>query len=232
MSIAIIPARGGSKRIPRKNIRQFYGIPIIARVVETLKATELFNKILVSSDDLEIISLSKSLGCIAPFIRPAELATDHASTSEVVNHAIDWLVTSGESADTKFLVAYPTAVLMKPIQIIEALDLLRPGLSDLVFAGAEFESQIQRAWWRSESGEVREVFPGMQPRRSQDLQPAYFDAGQFYWTTVDGFRENVMKDPRRRAMYEIDRLDAIDINTESDWQRAETRFRELSPGER
>lgn len=224
---AIVPARAGSKRIPGKNLRAFHGRPIILRVLETLKQTQLFDRIIVSSDDFGLIQLVKEAGYEAPFVRPAHLASDQAGTAEVAHHAIEWLQQSGVSTESAFLLAYPTAVMMTEAHLHESSELLEPGICDFVFSGARFPSEIQRAWWKAGDSSVRPVTPGNQATRSQDLPPAFYDAGQFYWTTHDGWREEVLERGLKRRLYEIDQLEAVDINTEDDWIRAERLFRLL-----
>lgn len=222
-----MPARGGSKRIVGKNSRTFRGKPIIIRVLDVLHNSNLFDKILVSSDDSKIIQLVEKAGYDAPFIRPAHLATDKMGTAAVANHAIEYLLGSGASKDSDFLLAYPTAVMMTELHLQEARNLLNPGVCDFVFSAARFPSEIQRAWWKADDSSVKPVMPGNQSARSQDLTPAYYDAGQFYWTTHDGWRPEVLEHGVRRKMYEIDPIEAIDINTEDDWARAERLFQLL-----
>lgn len=222
-----MPARAGSKRIPGKNVRPFDGRPIILRVLETLTQTQLFDRIIVSSDDFNLIQLVKDAGYSAPFLRPSHLATDLAGTADVANHAIDWLVNSGTSKDSHFLLCYPTAVMSTAQHLREAHELLEPGICDFVFSAARFPSEVQRAWWKTDDASVKPVMPGNQSERSQDLAPVYYDAGQFYWTTYHGWRDEVLERGAKRRLYEIDLLEAVDINTEADWIRAERLFRLL-----
>lgn len=224
---AILPGRGRSKRIPGKNTRSFNGVPIILRVLETLKNSKIFDRIIVSSDDVGLRQMVKNAGYDAPFVRPAHLASDRAGTTEVAHHAIDWLLTSGVEKDSDFLLCYPTAVMTTAEHLRGAHDLLEPGDCDFVFSGARFPSEVQRAWWKKEDSRVEPVMPGNQSTRSQDLTPAYYDAGQFYWSTHDGWRKDVLEHGVKRRLYEIDPLEAIDINTEEDWIRAERLYRLL-----
>lgn len=226
-SFAVVPARAGSRRVPGKNSRPFLGKPIVFRVLDTLKESKLFDEIIVSSDDLNLIQLVKDAGYSAPFVRPSHLASDEAGTAAVANHAIQWLLESGVSTDSAFLVAYPTAVMMTEAHLHESGELLEPGVCDFVFSGARFPSEIQRSWWRADDSSVEQVMPGNQSARSQDLAPAYYDAGQFYWSTQDGWRDDVLERGVKRRIYEIDPLEAVDINTEDDWIRAERLFRLL-----
>lgn len=222
--IAIVPARGGSKRIKGKNIRLFAGKPIIQRVLETLDSSGLFKQIIVSTEDDQIAELVEDLGFEVPFRRPPSLASDYATTAEVVNHAIHWLERSGASRETIYLTAYPTAVFMTTNHLSKSVELLQPGRFDIVFAASRFRSELQRAWWVGENGSVTEVFPGNQQERSQDLKPAFFDAGQFYWSTATGWTPSVQCDYSRRTMFELGPYEAVDINTEDDWEFAEMLF--------
>lgn len=219
MRFAIVPSRAGSKRIPSKNMRMFLGKPIIQRVLETVRESSLFDRIIVSTDSPSTASFVESLGFEAPFSRPAELADDFASTADVANHAIQWLLGNGASARDTFLLTYPTSVMMTTHHLHNSLQLLAPGKCDFVFAGAAFPSAIERAWMLSKQGEAKPEYPSRQGHRSQDLEPKYFDAGQFYWTTSNGW--NSSSPPASKKIYEIDLLEAIDINTEQDWVRAE-----------
>jgi pseudaminic acid cytidylyltransferase len=223
-AFAIIPARGGSKRIPRKNLREFLGLPIVQRVIKVLVESEIFVDVLVSTDDQDIARTALDAGAQVPFLRPAELADDYASTADVAQHAISWLLEAGADPSSQFLVAYPTAVMMTPQQLKDSRSLLRAGYCDLVFTGARFPSEIQRAWWKTDDNFVTPVLPGNQSKRSQDLESAFFDAGQFYWSTKDGWSQEVLESGERRKLFEIDYLEAIDINTEEDWSRAEKMF--------
>ena len=224
---AIVPARGGSKRIPNKNIRSFLGEPILRRVIRLLQESDLFENIIVSTDSKSIAELGSAWGANVPFLRPAELSDDFASTADVSNHAIDWLINSGVAEDSHFLVAYPTAVFITTVQLQESRALLEPGHCDFVFAGAKYSSEIERSWRANDEGFVRPVFPGNQHRRSQDLPPAYFDVGQFYWSSRNGWKREVLEEGKRRRIFEIDPIEAVDINTESDWVRAEKLFKLL-----
>lgn len=221
---AVVPARGGSQRIPGKNIRDFFGVPIIERTISTLRKSRLFEAVIVSTDDPIIAEVALKAGAEVPFMRPKELADDFATTSQVANHSIGWLLNSGADSASFFLVAYPTAVMMTEKHLRESRALLEPRFCDFVFAGARFPSEIERSWRRNAKNFVEPVFHGNQAKRSQDLDPAFFDAGQFYWSTKDGWTPEVLNEGKRRRIYEIDPLEAVDINTEQDWARAERLF--------
>ena len=144
MNIAIIPARGGSKRIPKKNIKNFKGKPIIAWSIEAAKQSKLFDYIIVSTDDEEISSVSSKYGALVPFIRPKELTDDYIGTSEVIKHAAQWAINS--LGDMEYIcVIYATAPFITPKDILFGLDLLKSSTADLAFTVASFPFPIQRA---------------------------------------------------------------------------------------
>lgn len=213
MSVAILPARGGSKRIPRKNIREFLGRPAIAWPIAA--ARQVFARVVVSTDDPEIAEVAKAHGAEIPFMRGAEISDDHTGTTEVVADAVSRL-----SLPDPTVVAciYPTAMLIQP-------DDLRAGMEKLehatwVLSLGAYRTPIQRAYCETDSG-FAAIDPNSMPKRSQDLQPAYFDAGQFYlaragtWTAPDarvwdGAAGVVLPETR-----------AVDVDTPDDWDRAE-----------
>lgn len=220
--IAIVPARAGSKRIISKNTKLFLGVPIIVRVLKMLRSCGIFEDIVVSTDDEELISNVKNLGFSAPFVRPSELASDYASTADVANHAINYLLDSGVAAETDFCLVYPTAVMTRSETILDSYDSFRAIGCELMFAAAPFSSEIHRAWFRDDFGGVRPIFQGFQSYRSQDLPRAYFDAGQFYWFKRNAWREEVLEQGIGRTLFEVSPLEAVDINTIEDWKLAET----------
>lgn len=224
MNVAIIPARGGSKRIPRKNILPFCGKPIIAHSIETAIVSGLFDKVIVSTDDDEIANVSRNHGAEVPFVRPVELADDHAGTHPVIDHAVRWLVDNGNVIDNVCCL-YATAPLIVQDDLSKALELLETGKWESVVAAAEFSSPIFRAFQYAESGGIKMIFPEHYNSRSQDLPMAMYDAGLFYWATANncmtppkGFSEcsTVIKIPSWRVQ---------DIDTLDDWKRAEVIFK-------
>lgn len=222
---AIIPARGGSKRIPKKNLRAFLGKPIIQRVLGTLKEAELFERIIVSTDDDEISELVTASGFEVPFRRPAELSDDFASTSEVATHAIDWLLSHGARPDSRFVTVYPTAVMVTVDQLKSAENLLGSDGCNFVFVGTRFPSQIRRAWKQTSLGTMEAISPESQRLRTQDIdQDLFYDQGQFYWSTSRSWN-GTQEDPQVRKMLEISPFSAVDIDTEQDWELAERLFK-------
>jgi N-acylneuraminate cytidylyltransferase len=219
--LAIIPARGGSKRIPRKNVRVMAGIPLIGRTIETAKQSELFDRIVVSTDDDEIAEISRQFGAETPFRRPAELADDFCPTRPVISHALNMLLAESSEPFDLTCVLYPAAVLIEPDDLIAALKVLRLGQCDQVFSAARFPAPIQRAWSLDESGFAIFREPEMFNSRSQDLLETFFDAGQFYWSRNEYWLGNRAEETYRRKIYELPRHKVCDIDTEEDWKFAE-----------
>jgi len=229
VNIAIIPARGGSKRIPRKNVRNFCGKPMIAWSIEAAFASECFDRVLVSTDDEEIAAVARACGAETPFMRPRELADDFAGTIPVISHAVEWLSQRGMGPDLACCL-YATAPFVAPADLCQARDLLTDPTIDYVFAAARFPAPIQRALRLNASRRIEMFDPTQARTRSQDLESAYFDAGQFYWGRRDAWlgarpifalTSTVVLLPRHRVQ---------DIDTEDDWAHAEILFKMQSAG--
>lgn len=226
MRVAIIPARGGSKRIPRKNIKPFCGKPMIAWSIETAKATGLFDHIIVSTDDDEIADIASQYGAEVPFRRPAELADDHAVTRAVMIHAITQIIALFGKPDFVCCI-YPTAPLMSPANVTEAFELLRHSEVDFTFSVAKFASPIQRALKMTQQGGVTMFHEEYRKTRSQDLEEAYHDAGQFYWGRTDAFLNDLPTYSNHSIPYVMPASRVRDIDTPEDWQVAEFLFEAL-----
>lgn len=224
MNVAIIPARGGSKRIPRKNVRPFCGKPMLAWSIEALRDSGSVDRIVVSTDDDEIAQTALSLGAELPFRRPAELANDHAATLPVMAHAVGALRELGWKLDS-VCCAYATAPLMNPDDLRRAREELEVSAADYVFTCTTFAFPIQRALRASAEGGVEPMFPESIQKRSQDLPTAFHDAGQFYWGTVDAYARQAPIFSSRSRPFLIPRYRVQDIDTEEDWLRAELLFR-------
>jgi len=219
MNIAIIPARGGSKRIPRKNIKDFCGKPMIAGAIEVAKASELFDHIVVTTDDAEISELARVWGAEVPFVRPAELADDYTPTVPVVAHAIGACQALGWQVDQVCCI-YPAVPFMQCGDLVTALQMLEEKNADYVFPVATYPSAIQRALRQLPSGLMEPFDSQYASTRSQDLEPAYYDAGQFYWGRAQTWREG--KNIHQHGMgLVIPNWRVVDIDNEEDWQRAE-----------
>ncbi len=220
MKIAIIPARGGSKRIPRKNIRLFKGIPAIARAIQTAQSSNLFNVILVSTDDLEIAEIARQWGAEVPFLRPVELADDVTGTTEVIAHATQWAMSQQWNLEGVCCI-YATTPFLRVNDLMAGWDGLNSGEWLYAFAATEFSSSIFRAFQRDKNGGVEMFFPEHFHRRSQDLPVALHDAGQFYWGRPQAWLEQKRIFDRRSIPIIIPRWRVQDIDTEEDWLHAE-----------
>lgn len=223
MIVAIIPARGGSKRIPRKNIRLFAGKPVLAYSIAAARATGLFDRVLVSTDDEEIASVARQWGAETPFVRPADLADDYAGTNEVVAHALNWLAESGSPADLACCI-YATAPFVTPASLSLGLEALRLEGKIFAFSVTSFDFPIYRAIRLLPDGGVSPCFPEFIEHRSQDLETAYHDAGQFYWGQSSAFVEGLPLFAPYSAPVVLPRHQVQDIDTEEDWERAESMY--------
>ena len=223
-AIAIITARGGSKRIPGKNIRDFHGKPLISWTIHNLLSSQLFSRVIVSTDSKEIAAISREAGAEVPFLRPPELSDDFTPTANVADHAINWLIGDGVADSTRFCVVYPAAVSLTPKDLSESKRILESSGADLVFAGCEFPSHPDRAWTLAEDNFVAPVAGEFQSARSQDLEPRFYDAGQFYWSHKSAWADVIQGLPIRRALYIMPRSRAIDIDKEEDWELAKLLF--------
>ena len=221
MNICVIPARGGSKRIPRKNIREFNGRPMIAWSITAARSSGCFDQILVSTDDLEIAGLASHWGAEVPYIRPAALANDFAGTTPVVAHAVQWYLDSGREIDAVCCL-YATAPFVRPSDIKNGLDLLQQTASSrFVFTATGYASPIQRALGLDPvSGEAFMWHPENFGRRNQDLEPAYHDCGQFYWGRPQAWLQSVNLFEGGKPLI-LPRWRVQDIDTEDDWIQAE-----------
>lgn len=224
MKVAVIPARGGSKRIPKKNIRDFCGKPALAYAIEAARRSRLFDKIIVSSDDQSIVSVANNFGAETPFMRPRELADDYSGTVPVIAHAIEEMQTAGVTPDLVCCI-YPCVPLIQYQDLCRGLQLLnRSSNSKFSFPVAEFPSSIQRAISLDEKALTEPFYPDYQLTRSQDCMPAFYDAGQFYW----GYREDWINSPTIHSCgvgLVIPSWRAVDIDTPDDWLRAEIAYR-------
>jgi len=188
MKIAVIPARGGSKRIPRKNIKPFCGKPMIAYSIEAALASGCFDQVIVSTDSEEIAEISVAHGAVVPFMRPEDLSDDHTGTTPVIAHAIEWLNNTGTPPDYVCCI-YATAPFVRPTDIELGLRKLEEAGCDFAFSVTSFAFPIQRAVRITEENRVEMFTPHTFHTRSQDLAEAFHDAGQFYWGTASAWLE-------------------------------------------
>lgn len=223
-AIAVIPARGGSKRIPRKNIKSFYGRPMISYSIEGAKSCNIFDKIIVSTDSPEIADAARQSGADVPFIRPPELADDFTPTAPVLLHALEQLSRAGEGY--QFLCCiYPTAVFIQPKYIMDGFKLIKTGKAETVFSVTSYSFPIFRALKIEDDGRLKMFWPEYEMTRSQDLTEAYHDAGQFYWLNVPRFIQSKKIYGDRAMPVVIPRSLVVDIDNEEDWEVAENLYR-------
>lgn len=225
-AVAVIPARGGSRRVPRKNIRPFGGRPMLAYPIETARRSGLFERIIVSTDDDETADLARSFGADVPFLRPAHLSDDHTGTIPVVAHATRWALDELTQLDFVCCI-YPATPFLDADDLQRAYGKMTEGAWDYCLAACEYASPIFRSFRPREDGGVEMFFPDRFPVRSQDLPRALHDAGQFYFGRVDAWlAERPIFGPWSTCI-ELPRWRAHDIDTEEDWRLAELVWRAL-----
>jgi len=225
-AIAIIPARGGSKRIPRKNIKDFFGKPLISYSIETALASNLFEKVIVTTDDENIAKIAIEYGAEVPFLRPKELSDDFTGTVDVVNHTIEYLESIGEHYNY-ICTVYATAPLLQKEYLVEGYEKLQNSDAINAFSATSMPFPIQRTFKLNANGRCEMFTPQYYMSRSQDLEEAYQDAGQFYWTKRD--------EKSKEIMFGKDSIPIIlprhlvqDIDTLEDWKRAEYMYQVLN----
>jgi pseudaminic acid cytidylyltransferase len=229
MNIALIPARGGSKRIPGKNIKLFAGKPLIAYSIAAARACGLFDRIIVSTDSPAIAEVATGLGAEAPFLRPADLADDFASTDSVFLHTLSWLDKESRVPDYACCI-YASAPLLQPEALLRGLALLKEQQATSAFSVTTFPSPVFRALRLDERQRLSMVWPEHHGSRSQDLPEVYHDAGQFYWVDVVKYLSEGRVFSSDAVPVRIPRHLVQDIDTPEDWTRAELMFRCLTPG--
>ena len=226
MKIAVIPARGGSKRIPRKNIKDFCGKPMIAWSIASAKASGMFDHIIVSTDDVEIAEVAKQWGAEVPFMRSAELSNDYAGTTEVIAHATQWALEQGWPV-TAVCCIYATAPFLQVDDLKQGLEALESGDWEYAFAATDFAAPIFRSFKQRADGGIEMFFPDHFLTRSQDLPTALHDAGQFYWGRPSAWMEGKRIFDRHSMPIVIPRWRVQDIDEQDDWIRAEKSFNQL-----
>ncbi|GHS89749.1 pseudaminic acid cytidylyltransferase [Campylobacterota bacterium] len=223
-TIAVIPARAGSKRVPRKNIRHFCGKPIIAYSIEAARDSLVFDEIIVSTDDAEIAAVARSCGAETPFVRPAELCDDFTGVSAVVKHAIG---ARGLDRGDRACLIYATAPFISAIDLQKAGGMLEFSATDFVLSIAAFEAPIFRAVKMDDRGFIGSIWREYEASRSQDLPLAFHDAAHFCFGFARSFLDDLSIFNSRTLGYEIEQKRVQDIDTEGDWARAEAMFRAL-----
>ena len=223
---AIIPARGGSKRIPRKNIKTFLGKPIISYSIEKAISSQLFDKVIVSTDDDEIAKIAMRYGAEVPFVRPANLSDDYTGSSKVVAHSLNWMQQQGLRVDALCCI-YATAPFIRSNDLCIAYDILKSNKWDFVFTATEFDYPVQRSFRILKNGSMEMMFPENYAKRSQDLEVYYHDVGQFYWGKPESWLEKKIVFSEKSTVIQIPSYRAVDIDSENDWKRAELLYRLL-----
>ena len=229
-NVAVITARGGSKRIPRKNIKFFRDKPIIAYSIQTALQSGLFDTVMVSTDDAEIAQISIKYGAEVPFYRSPATSDDHSGTADVMLEVIGQLMATGKEFEFACCL-YPTAPLIKIEDLRTGYELLRKNSHISVFPVCPFSYPIYRALQVGQDGKVGMIWPENLNRRSQDLPPAYHDAGQFYWMHIPSFLKEKKLMTSNSGSIILNELQVQDIDNETDWKLAEIKYSILFPDE-
>lgn len=219
MNLAVIPARGGSKRIPGKNIKTFAGKPMIAHSIEAAKRSGLFERIIVSTDSQEIADIALKYGAEVPFLRPAAIADDFTPTQNVLTHALEF---ASETVSYEYLCCiYATAPLVSTEYIKKGYELIKEKKANTVFSVASFPHPIFRAYKVTDDGTVQMFWPEHGLTRSNDLPEAFHDAGQFYWIDAANFMKTGKMISKPAFPLVLPRYMVVDIDTKEDWEVAE-----------
>lgn len=224
-SLAIIPARGGSKRIPRKNVKHFLGQPILAYSLKAAISSQLFDEVMVSTDDEEIKKIAEKNGAEVPFLRSESNSGDFATTVDVAIEVIKQYKTIGKEFDY-ICILYPTALFVTPDKLQLAFKKLTEKGYDSVFPLIRYSTAIQRAL-RWDNGKVEMIHPEHVNSRTQDLEPSFFDAGQFYWIQPDAILEKKKLWTDNSGAILLSELEAQDIDAPDDWELAEFKYRRI-----
>jgi len=222
-AIAVIPARGGSKRVPKKNVRPFCGRPIIEFAIETALDSGLFAQIIVSTDSDEIADCAAAAGATVPFVRPDHISGEFASTASVFSHALE--AVDPDHVAEMACCLYATTPFLDAEDLVQGRELLLSSEADCVFAATGYDAPIERAFRQTDDGLVEMVWPEQRLTRTNDLPEHLHDAGQFYWVRLAAYRAEHDFFTLRCAAYMLPRWRAHDIDTEEDWIRAERVYR-------
>ena len=225
MRIAVIPARGGSKRVPRKNIRTFAGQPIIVWPIKAALSSGLFDQVVVSTDDAEIAEVARMAGASVPFMRPENLSDDYVDTKSVIRHAISELKLKTE---VQVCCIYPTSVFADAQLLKDGLEKLNEGKCSFVFSITSVDPSVYRSFTKATDDHITMLFPENYAKRTQDLPSLYCDAAQFYWATVGAWQSDLDIFGADSIGVFIDPSRVQDIDTESQWLAAERIFQEHS----
>ncbi|WP_374032735.1 pseudaminic acid cytidylyltransferase [Bdellovibrio bacteriovorus] len=223
-ALAVIPARGGSKRIPRKNIKDFLGKPVIAYSIQAALDSGLFAEVMVSTDDAEIAEVAKKYGANVPFLRSSENSNDSAGTADVLIEVINSYKNLGKTF-SKTCCIYPVAPLISVETLKAAYDLLEVNQLDNSFPVCEFSNSIWRALKMGDRNRVEMIWPENENKRTQDLPPSFHDVGQFYWLDTKKFIDSGEFFTEATGSIVLDELHSQDIDTPMDWKMAEIKYK-------
>lgn len=225
--IAIIPARGGSKRIPRKNVKDFLGMPIIVYSIKAALESGVFDEVMVSTDDEEIAAVAREYGASVPFFRSANTSDDYATTADVIDEVLDRYRETGNEFDVVACI-YATAPFVTPQRLMEASSLLDKGIFDSAFTCVAYSYPVQRGLGIGKDGRISMKWPEYRSSRSQDLETVYHDAGQFYISTVKAYRKARSFWGDNTAPIILSELEVQDLDTPTDWKLAEMKYSVLN----
>jgi pseudaminic acid cytidylyltransferase len=223
MKIAVIPARGGSKRIPRKNIKEFCGRPMIGWAIASAIKSKLFDNVIVSTDDEEIADIARKWGAETPFTRPVELSDDITPTVPVIAHAVRYAIESGWDLEYACCI-YPCVPFLQENDLVDAFNLMQKNNADFVYPVTEYAHPIQRAMRQLSTGQMQFVNPENELTRTQDLEKTFHDSGQFYWGKSSAWLEQKKMHTDGLGM-SIPNWRVVDIDSMDDWKRAEELFK-------
>jgi pseudaminic acid cytidylyltransferase len=220
MKIAVIPARAGSKRIPKKNIKIFMGKPIIAWSIEAALRSELFDQVVVSTDSLEIAAIAREYGASIPFLRPDNISDDFSTTTDVMAHVANFFANINPAINFLCCI-YPAAPFIDVEDLKKGSEIISNGTWDYVFSASEYSSAVHRSFIKNDDNQVKMLFPENLNVRSQDLANVYYDAAQFYWGRLTAWLEAKKIFDIKSTIVEIPSQRAKDIDTMDDWIKAE-----------
>ena len=222
--VAVIPARGGSKRIPKKNIKEFHGKPIIGYSIEVALESGLFDQVYVSTDCLQIAKVAREYGAQVPFLRPSDISDDFTGTNPVVSHIIQKLEEKGERFEYVCCL-YPTAPFIKKEFLSQGFEKIKTSKYDFVFSATSFSFPPQRSIRLESEDYISANFVESFSKRSQDLEEWLHDAGQFYWGTPTAFKNYSTVKNSKSSIVKLDRKFVQDIDTNEDWEFAEMLYK-------
>ena len=227
MNIVIIPARGGSQRIKKKNIKDFCGKPIIAYSIEAAKKSKIFDRIIVSTDSDEIANVSKKWGAEAPFKRPENISDNYSTTNDVMFHAVNFIIKDKKNVNAVCCL-YPTAPFITPQNLKEGLKKFLTGKWKFVFSATKYSYPVFRSFLKEKDGGLKMLYPKHFKSRSQDFQAVMHDAGQFYWGKPNAWVNKEFSFSQDSTVVELPNWCAQDIDTPEDWKQAEIKYKMLN----